>query len=207
MYASKQYFVSSAENNRFPALWCLDDNQDKKAESSVATFAVDDAARFLNVKLIENVLNLCVVTVSGALHYFKVDMDNAQSKKPIKPKLVMRIVADSTEEVLPIKILAATIQSADSVKVAYGEMNLLQSETIVSANEVVQIRGSDLKIALCRFQTSRRKNKFYSASILPKFRANKSRRVWTKRRKLCKATLTPSRWSLWASPQQSNESR
>jgi WD domain, G-beta repeat len=136
VYAGKQFFISSAENNRFPAMWCLDGDTDKKSENSISTFAVDDAAQFLNIKLIENTLHLCVVTVSGTLHFFKVDMESAQTKKPVKPKLVMRIVADSTEAVESINILAASIQSADSVKVVYGEMNLLQCETIVSTQKI-----------------------------------------------------------------------
>lgn len=149
----KDYILTGSSNDRILSLWCLDGEASKK--NSVATFLMEDLAISVSSLLTEKEgqLKLVAVTRTGVVHYFVETFSTMRSAKPIKPKVTVKIVAESTQVVDQIPSIVATLEfqrDANEILIGYGAKQFLHFERIIpdlSTKNQIEIRMDPRKIS------------------------------------------------------------
>ncbi|XP_055382427.1 WD repeat-containing protein 43 [Condylostylus longicornis] len=168
-YGLTDFCLSAAKTERIINLWTL--KSKNKYRNSTATLLMEDIAYCLSYKFEnEQTLKVSVVTRSGVIHIYCIDMENLKPDKPIKPSTTIQIASDSQTNIEPIMAITASLKFGSKKKellFGYGDKQFLQFEKItINFAEHIQvlIRSQPKKPS----KTNKQATEAVSKTVIPK---------------------------------------
>ncbi|XP_029642688.1 WD repeat-containing protein 43 isoform X1 [Octopus sinensis] len=131
------YFLSAAVNDRLISAWAINSNKDEK--NAIASFSLPDEPKTLALSnLKDQAICLSVVTKSGQLLIFE-HVLNGKMKKPIRPKVTIKVVKSSSGKTLPILVSYPTQDKDGTILLAHSSFIKPVFERVASKNMTGEI--------------------------------------------------------------------